>query len=130
MLFRSLLLDLHEDKSKKGFYLYASIHTEKLLIIKAKKVASQFFEPLQQSTIYKNKLNDGVVIEPPSKHPKTLDGYAFRNGIPYITLEAPGKHPLSKRTDFFVAALNAIIPLVRSRGLEPPRGVIPYGSEP
>lgn len=108
-----LLVTLHEDSSKRGFYLYVSREghpaTRPLM-----ELASDYFTIQTGDSMYGDRMKSGVVVSTPEnmgvKHRCALENnLADKLGIDYFTLETPsGSAPLGRRVEFTAKALDLI----------------------
>lgn len=104
-----LFIDVHADTGKKGIYIYER-KPESFDSI-AKKVlqeANTIIPYEASSTIYKEKVEEGVIIKP--ENDRSLDDFMGSIGVEYtLTVEIPGKAAGQVQLTGGVAVLNGIL---------------------
>lgn len=104
-----LLLDIHGDTGKSQVYMYEHKADNLLTIAEPVLIENDILIPfLKAKTIYKIKVNNGVIIPP--KCDMGLEGVIERLGIEYtMTLELPGKFDGQKRMVGGISIINSIL---------------------
>jgi hypothetical protein len=104
-----LLLDIHGDTGKHQCYMYEHKLDNLPSIAEKVMTANDNLIPyLKSKTIYKIKVNNGVIIPP--KCDIGLEGVIERLGVEYtMTLELPGKFDGQKRMVGGISIINSIL---------------------
>lgn len=104
-----LLLDIHGDTGKTQCYMYEhKLDNLPSIAEKAMLENDSLIPYLKAKTIYKIKVNNGVIIPP--KCDIGLEGVIERLGIEYtMTVELPGKYDGQKRMVGGISIINSIL---------------------
>jgi predicted deacylase len=104
-----LIIDIHGDTGKESVYMYE--HKSESLASIAEKALLENDAILSYSrakTIYKMKVNNGVVSPP--KSDIGIEGFMEKLGVQYtITIELPGKYDGQKRAEGGISIINSIL---------------------
>lgn len=108
-----LVLNLHEDGTHKGCYIYIGYedqHDDAELILKN---ASRYMTIEKGQTVFKDKCESGIILtnmhDGRPKTKQTFESFLTNNNIPYFTFETSQSFALKRRAAAQLAAIDSIL---------------------
>lgn len=108
-----LVLNLHEDSTHKGCYIYIGYEDQQEDAELILRNASRYMMIERGDTVFKDKCENGIILsnvhDGRPKTQQTFETFLTNNNIPYFTFETSQSFSLRRRAAAQLAAIDSIL---------------------